>query len=53
MEKSFIGIARTLASDFIEFVNRAVSPFHVTQESKILLLKSGFVEISEQENWDL
>ena len=53
MEKNYINIAKKLSGEFLEFVNKAVSPFHVVQESKSLLLQHGYKEISEQDNWEL
>lgn len=38
MENNFINIAKKLSVEFLEFVNKAVSPFHVVQESKNILL---------------
>lgn len=37
----------------MDFVNQAISPFHVTHLCKQKLLKSGFSELSETENWKL
>ena len=53
METHLVATARQLAKDFLGFINKAVSPFHVTNEAKNLLTNSGFQELSEQENWNL
>ena len=53
MKKNYIKIAKNISGEFLEFVNKAVSPFHVVQESKSLLLQHGYKEISEQDNWEL
>lgn len=37
----------------MQFVNKAISPFHAVFESKLLLQNSGFQELSELDNWDL
>ncbi|XP_033124185.1 aspartyl aminopeptidase-like [Anneissia japonica] len=41
------------AKQFIDFVNKGPSPFHVVDECKRLLRASGFKEIREREPWNI
>lgn len=40
--------AREVAQSFLEFINRAVSPFHAVSLAKQELLSTGFVELLER-----
>lgn len=42
-----------LAERFLEFVNYAVSPFHVVNWCKTQLVSKGFVELVETDSWKL
>lgn len=53
MEKSLLSAAKSLALDFISFINVAVTPFHVVDFSKKKLLSKGFVELQENKNWEI
>ncbi|KAM3129640.1 hypothetical protein pb186bvf_018251 [Paramecium bursaria] len=48
-----LNLAKQLTKEFIEFVNKAVTPFHVVELSKQRLLNSGFQELNENDNWKL
>ncbi|XP_071943334.1 aspartyl aminopeptidase-like isoform X2 [Antedon mediterranea] len=41
----------TAAKQFIEFVNKGPSPFHVVDECKNLLRAQGFKELRERDSW--
>ena len=51
--KAFLSAAKALASDFITFINSAVTPFHVVDFSRKKLLFKGFLELHENQNWEL
>ncbi|XP_072048354.1 aspartyl aminopeptidase-like [Amphiura filiformis] len=41
------------AKQFIAFVNKAPSPYHVVNECRIKLLNAGFQELKERDHWDI
>lgn len=45
--------ARLAASDFVKFLNKAVTPYHAVDECISLLKNSGFNELKENEEWSL
>uniref|UniRef100_A0A1I7T8J8 Aspartyl aminopeptidase n=1 Tax=Caenorhabditis tropicalis TaxID=1561998 RepID=A0A1I7T8J8_9PELO len=44
---------RKAAQDFITYLNKAVTPFHATQEVKERLVQAGFKELPESGHWDI
>lgn len=41
------------ASDTLKFINKAWTQFHAVEEAEKLLLRAGFVHISEKDQWNL
>ncbi|XP_019959625.1 aspartyl aminopeptidase [Paralichthys olivaceus] len=44
---------QSTAREFLQFVNKGVSPYHVVEECKRRLLAVGFIELKETEQWDI
>ncbi|KHN72266.1 Putative aspartyl aminopeptidase [Toxocara canis] len=44
---------RKVASEFITFVNKAVTPYHAVEESAKLLMAAGFEELNEADSWKI
>jgi len=47
MEKNLSKLSRTVSDEFLNFISKAVSPFHAIKEAKELLNLAGFKEIFE------
>ncbi|KAJ8383598.1 hypothetical protein AAFF_G00216710 [Aldrovandia affinis] len=41
------------AKEFLHFLNRGVSPYHVVEECKSRLVGAGFTELKEADHWDI
>ncbi|CAI2348133.1 unnamed protein product [Caenorhabditis sp. 36 PRJEB53466] len=44
---------RKAAQEFVSYLNKAVTPFHATQEVKDRLVQAGFKELPEAGHWDI
>lgn len=40
-----------LAHDFVSFLNASPTPYHAVATAKTMLLKAGFIQLSETTNW--
>src|SRR5690348_3128690 len=53
MSKISLKDALPLSKSFLEFVNKAVSPWHAVEEVRSRLIKAGFENLSEKSTWSL
>uniref|UniRef100_A0A915ALI2 aspartyl aminopeptidase n=1 Tax=Parascaris univalens TaxID=6257 RepID=A0A915ALI2_PARUN len=44
---------KKVASEFITFINKAVTPYHAVEESAKLLKAAGFKELNEVDSWTI
>jgi len=41
------------ASEFVSFLNKCPSPYHVVDQARTILLEAGYQELNERVHWDL
>ena len=41
------------SKELLDFIRRGVSPYHVIENFKAMLVENGFAELSEAEKWKI